>query len=433
MDQGSPAPFLSLPRLSSVVRFIMRTNLFALIIPFALSLVTPSFGGPAVAKDNLTAELGKIMAVEKPHERLTQLAELGPKLSLAEIPRALAATRNFKQWREGIVLQNSAIRHWAELVPADAFAYVAKLPETRFKNELIPFVAARFATQNPAAAAAAVTKLSPTPSRNTAMAAIAEVWAQHDAKKAMAWEETLPDGPVKESVLNRILFTWVHLDPVAAYVRIQKLPDGTTKNMLLENVGADWGTLDPQAAIKWAASLPDGSEKDMELVTIVGAWADLDPAAAGDFAQQLSPKTIRQQAVMQVIERWATQDSHQAATWLLKMTNSQIQTQGIIHLMNFWAPEDPAGAENWLESLPNGPMREEIVDSFVRAVSNVMPDIGTRQAMTLNQPHIRDHDVEISVWRWLQINPSSAQQWLRESKLPPEIKEACLRPPDDYD
>lgn len=220
MVLGLPAPFIITRAFT--LSFIMRTSLILLIILFALSL--PSFAEPTVTRDNLAATLAKIMAIEKPHERLTQLAELGPKLSLAEIPEALAATRHFKQWREGIVLQNSVIRHWAEVAPADAFAYAARLSETRFKNELIPFVAGKLAAQNPEAAAVAATKLSPAPSRNEAMDAIAEIWSQHDAKKALAWEETLPDGPVKKSVLNRILFTWVHLDPVAAYAAFKGFP-----------------------------------------------------------------------------------------------------------------------------------------------------------------------------------------------------------------
>src|ERR1700734_4302396 len=106
--------------------FIMR---ICLLIVIALSwlMAVPMVSGQSVAApDPITAKLAPIMAEKKSEDRLNQLSDLGTKLSLAEIPQALAAAKGFQQWRDRVVLQNATLRHWAELAPADAFAYIGR-------------------------------------------------------------------------------------------------------------------------------------------------------------------------------------------------------------------------------------------------------------------------------------------------------------------
>jgi hypothetical protein len=203
------------------------------------------------------------------------------------------------------------------------------------------------------------------------------------------------------------------------------------KNALLTNVAADWTTLDPQAAIKWATGLPDGPEKESGLVTVAMAWADLDPAAAGEFAQQLSPERIRQEAVVAVMNRWSTQNPEQAAQWLMKCADLQVQQQGMVQLMSFWAAENPQGAERWVETLPSGPSHEVIVQSYVDSVKEWAPDIGAKHAITLADEAVRNQAVENCVKRWLRADPFAAQKWLKETKLPQDVKDRCLLPLDN--
>jgi len=161
----------------------MRTGLFLCLFPFVAWSASTSQAAPA-ANDDITAMLNPIMAEKKSHDRLTKLSDIGGKLTLAEIPSALAAAKNLKQWREQAVLRQTVIRRWADLAPAEAFTYLAKLPESRLKDELIQYVASKYATQDPAAAVAAVTKLAYGSSRSDAISTVAETWAKTDAKKS---------------------------------------------------------------------------------------------------------------------------------------------------------------------------------------------------------------------------------------------------------
>ena len=406
---------------------MMRIYLFIVITLSSLTAVSMAFDEPAAASDTFTAKLAPIMAEKKPQDRQDQLIDLGTKLSLAEIPQALAAAKGFKQWRDRVNLQIATLRHWAELAPADAFAYIGKLPESRLKAQLLNFAADKFTTQNPESAAAAVTALSPGASRNGAMEIVGRTWAKTDGKKALAWADNLPDGPAKDPVVRGVLFVWVHIDPVDANTRIQTLPEGTYKKMLLTNVAIDWGALDHEAALKWAAGLPPDSDA---VGRIVESWADQDPTAAGQYALLLPPGTARQQAIMGVMRRWAPQDQAEAAQWLMQNADPQTLNQAMTQLMNFWVPGSPQGAEQYVASLPNGPSRDMVVHDFVQAVANWAPDLGAKQAMTLANPGMRDQDVVTCLQHWLQTDPPSAQQWLQKADLPQDVKEKCLLPPE---
>lgn len=399
-----------------------------LLITLSLLAAVPMASGkPVAAPGAITAKLAPIMAEKKAEDRLTQLSDLGTKLSLAEIPQALAASKDFKQWRDRAVFQTTTLRRWAELAPADAFANIAKLPESRSKAQLINFAAEKFAAKNPEAAAAAATALPPGQSRNGAMEIVGRTWAKTDGKKALTWADSLPENPAKDAIVRGVLFVWVHIDPVNANTRIQKLPEGVYRKMLLTNVAIEWGAIDHEAALKWAAGSPD----DWGLIAnIVESWADQDPAVAGKYALQLPSEMVRQQAVMGVMRRWVTQDPDLAAQWLIQNADAQTLDQAMTQLMNFWVPESPQEAERYVKSLPNGPARDMVVHDFVQAVANWAPDLGARQAVTLANPGMRDQDVVTCVQHWLQTDPSPAQKWLKKANLPQDVKDKCLLAPN---
>lgn len=405
----------------------MRLSLF-FFIALLIAGIRISSGEAVVAKDSVATRLEQVMAEKKPHERLTKLSELGAKLSLDEIPQALAASKGFKEWRDRAVLQLATLRHWAELAPAEAFDYITKLPESRSKSETIHFASIKFATKDPEGAAAATKLLSPGASYSDAINTIAETWAQTDAKKALKWVDSLPAGSLRDSAVNSILFVWVHLDPVAAYARIQKLPSGNIKNALITNVADDWALFDPQAAIKWANTLPEGPEKELGLENVAESWADYDPKAASEYALQLPVESVRQQAVAAVAERWGTQDPQQAADWIENKLDPASQQMALPRLLNFWAMESPQGAGQWVKSLPAGPFRENAVQSYVEAVNNWAPDLGAQQAITISDLSTRFQKVEMCVKHWMELDPVSAQQWVKKADLPPDLKSRCLVP-----
>jgi hypothetical protein len=406
---------------------MMRLILCSLIV-FSMAGIQISLGDPTVPTDSLVTKLDPIMAEKKPEDQLTQLANLGTKLSLEEIPRALAASRNFKQWRQRAVFQQATLQRWAELAPEAAFDYIEKLPESRFKVEIMHAAAIKFATKDPEGAAAAVAKFSPTPSCMEAIDTVARIWAQTNGKKALSWADSLPEGSMQDTAVKGVLFVWVHIDPVACYPRIELLPPGNIKNALITNVANDWAAFDPQGAIKWANNLPEGPERELGLQNLTISWADYDPKPASEFALQLPLGPMRQQALAGVAERWATQNPQEAADWVANKLDPASQQMALPRLLNFWAMESPVGAGQWVAGLPAGPFRENAIQSYVQAVNNWAPDLGAEQAITLTDEGVRDPKVEMCMKHWMELDPVSAQRWLQAANLPQGVKNQCLAP-----
>lgn len=395
----------------------MPTRLFAVIV-LSTVMVGNSCGEAAVAKDGLQAKINQILTVKKPHDQLIQLSDLGTELPLDEIPQALAASQNLKQWRQRAVLQQATLQHWAELAPGAAFDYLGKLPESRFKDQAVHFAALKFAAKDPEGAATAAARLSPGQSRTDAINSVVGVWAQADGRKALQWVQSLPVGAVHDSAERSALFVWVHIDPVASYPFIEKLPPDNIKNALITNVANEWALLDHQAALKWANSLPEGSEKELGIENVTESWADFDPRAASDYALQLPLGPVHQQATAGVTERWATQNPLAAADWVANKLDSPSQQMALPRLMNFWAMETPQQAGEWVANLPPGTLREIAIQSYVQAANNWAPDLAVKLANTLTDPGVRSQKMQMCVKHWMEVDRDSAQKWVQDHSTP---------------
>jgi hypothetical protein len=388
------------------------------------ALVLFLFGPPAVAAASpadLRVALERAMAAPKPSDRLKALAETAKHLCLEEVPPALEAARAFRQLREQAVFREAVLKRWSELAPREAFVHIAALPESRVKLEAIRFAANKLASQNCEEAAKAVEGLSGSRSRNEAVDVVAGVWARKNVHGALKWARALPPGFARETALNSIRFIWVHSDPVSASEHVGELPPGDTRNALLTNLAGEWATLDPRAALRWANTLSDGPERNLVLVNIAESWADLDPAAAAAFALQLSA-SLQPSAAAAVISRWATQNPEAAIDWALRTGDDAIETRALSEVLNLWASVDAVKARQWVENLPAGRPREAAVESYVEAVITWEPAQAVRLASTLKDESARIQQIEKCLPRWMELDRSAAQKWVRTSALPPECK-----------
>jgi hypothetical protein len=356
-------------------------------------------------------------------KRLELLSDLGTSLSLAEIPEALTAAESLKELRERIVLKQTTLNRWAELAPAEAFAQIAKLPESQWKANTLREAAAKFARKDPERAAAAAARMNAGASRNDALALIANVWAHTNVNAALAWAEKLPDGSAKESALDAVRYVWVHSDPVAAASHVQKLPRGQTKNNLVANVAHEWAARDPAAAIEWARRLPEAMDSETALVSAAESWANQDPKAAAAFALKLTPEELRAQAGAMVASRWARQDPRQAADWAWESNHAEIRQRGLKEVLELWSGVDPAECSKWLEHLPPGPPRDQAIRDFAALVTLWAPDLAARDALLIGNEVTREDVLNESLPRWLEVDPAAATNWLNDAALPGPLKE----------
>jgi len=133
-------------------------------------------------------------------------------------------------------------------------------------------------------------------------------------------------------------------------------------------------------------------------------------------------------AVPAVAERWATQEPQAAAQWLAQNTNAAIQRAGLARLMEVWAQDTPQAASQWVENLPAGAFHQSALESYADAVNRWAPDRAAQCAINLDDENIRYQKVEIALNHWLELDAATARQWIKESKLPPEMKERYLLP-----
>jgi hypothetical protein len=373
------------------------------------------------------ARLEKILAVPAAQARLNQLAELGKTLSPAEIVEALGPAQRFGQFRERLVLMQTALRHWIDLEPAKAFHYIAELPDARHKVMLISFAAAALGSDKSGNGADLVLALPPNQSRVTAIAAFAEAWARRDSPRALAWAQSLPDGGARRQALHDVWFIWVHTDPVAAAAHISEVAPGDDKNMLIANIAGDWTGLDPDSAVKWAHTLAEAVERSVALATIAESWADKDPVAASKFALQLEDPTTRQQALGAVVERWVPQAPMEAAAWLGAHIDAIDPAVAMPRLMTFWGAERPAEAAQWIDTLPAGALRESALQAFMDNARHWAPDVATKAAATIVDESVRRQRLQECLAEWQEIDPEAMTAWLREAPLPEDLKGQYLK------
>ncbi|HEU5080571.1 MAG TPA: hypothetical protein VFT72_15270 [Opitutaceae bacterium] len=359
--------------------------------------------------ESLSAQIEKARAQPKVIDRLNALSAIGPGLTSAEIPRALELANTLDVLRERAVFEETVLKRWAKLAPADAFAFTATLPDSRQKIEVLRAAADALARKNSSAAAQAAAALPSGRARQEAIATTAEIWAAANAPAALRWAETLEPAPARETALHAIRFVWVHTDPAAAAAHVTALPSSDVKNALLMNIGGSWAERDPSAAIAWAQTLDPGPEQTAALVNIAESWADSAPALAATFAISLPPEP-RSPAVGGVTARWATQKPAEAAAWTTSL-DPALRPVALAALLDVWTGAAPDVAEKWIQKLPPGSLRDDAAAAYVTAVDEWNPQLAAEVIPLVHDEARRAQSARELVDHWSEIDPAAARQW----------------------
>jgi len=419
-------------RTSSAAALVLRimqqiqSPKFLLVTLFATAAFTTVAAQTNVSTNPLEARIEKARAEKQIDRRLQALAGVANELPLPEIPNALKAAADLKSMRERLVFQDSALKRWGQLAPAEAFAHVSQMAEGLSKVEAVRSISAGYACTNGSAAAAAALKMKPGRARSEAVSIIAEQWARSDPQAALKWANQLSQGALREMALHSIYFVWVHSDPVAVSATAQNLPAGDTRNALLMNIAQNWAVIDPRAAIKWAQALPVEAEKDLAVVIATESWADSDPRAAVDFAWKLVPTELRQRATLAALERWAMQDPEEAFEKVAKSADRLLHEQGIARVVTACASVCPDMVSRWVEALPIGPIRDSAIGAYVEAASAWHPEAAARLAVKTADPLARQERVRQCFRLWLACDSESAKQWLKQTDFAEEDKRSLL-------
>jgi hypothetical protein len=372
--------------------------------------------------DSIGDRLATIMTVKKVGERLQKLSECGEKLSTREVPQALAMAKNFKQFRERVVFQKAALKRWAVLEPCAAFAYIAALPESRTKLEVLSFAAVKLAEGDPEKAAMSAAGLPPGPSRSNAINAVAESWAKTDGGKSANWIKTLPVGSEREGALYSLLFVWVHRDPAASWSLVEKLEPDSRRKALVANIASEWAARDHQIALQWADSLSDEGERDLAYQNIAESWADYDPRAASDFVLSMPPGKARQMAATATAIIWGKQNPQEAATWIAEKLDLNCQSEAATQLLKFWTTVEPQEAGNWAKALPSGSLRETAISTYADTAVYLTPEAAVEVVLAMSDENSRQQKLATCIRQWMETDKIAASKWLQEAHVSSQFK-----------
>jgi hypothetical protein len=120
--------------------------------------------------------------------------------------------------------------------------------------------------------------------------------------------------------------------------------------------------------------------------------------------------------------RWARQNPREAAAWAWNCGDAGVRERGLKQVFEVWAGVDPAECAGWLEKLPPGPAHDQAARSFVTAAAMWAPDIAARETLLIENEAICAEAVNECLPRWLEVDLTSATNWLNQAKLPAAFK-----------
>jgi hypothetical protein len=296
-----------------------------------------------------------------------------------------------------------------------------------------------WATHEPKEAALWAKKKAPVGYRDAAVYSALRVWARADPQTAVAvawpWTEDLgleiivPIGLVRgwyAAGNPPELREWIQTLPlgipgqraIAAYIRV-----------LIEQEGS-------QAAIAWAESLPDVKDESLKLAVfrrVVDALALLDVDAAMRWCETQCDGDYGSNMRSVIARNWARRDAPASLAWLSTAPEGYDRNLAVRVVWAQWSRADEKAAMAWVAAqAKNGEEPpawiKPVYPVYARLLMAETPVEGIRWAMKIENEKERD-GVLVSLARlWRRSDEAAVEEWLRQSVLPEEAREAVRAP-----
>jgi hypothetical protein len=323
-------------------------------------------------------------AAAKP-SRGTRLEEFDP----AEVKRELDAEKS-PLGRLRIAQRN--LERWVAKDPVGALDWLASLPPSYRKQELIRLALAQFAeTDGKGAAQWALGNLAGG-ELNNSLIAIANEWARQNGREAADWFLALPDTPERDAAVENMIFTWATNEPKAALGYVGERGDLENFTSVLRRASlAGWAKSDPMGAVAASLELSIKVNDPEQFANTIANWATVDLASSSKwlmenveagkgrtiaaaelgviFAQQspedgveflgkLTKGEERNAAGNVFAAEWASFGAEGAAEWAAGQTLIELGAEAASEIAMNYFRKDPQGFERWKGSLPAGSLRD---------------------------------------------------------------------------
>jgi hypothetical protein len=286
----------------------------------------------------------------------------------------------------------------------------------------------KWAEQAPAAAARWTQKQSKGVSREESVRIVATAWAEENFEAALRWVREF-EGNEEAAGLAAIAYEVARTAPLEAMHLALELPPDQRRDDLLSHVSGLWASSDPTVAIDWARQVAPGALRDEVLASMATAWSETDPMGAANLVLEAIPAGKKQEdTVVSVVQRWAQSEPEAAAQWVIQFPEGALRDTALENVVRLWVEQDEEKTSDWLGGLSAGPIKDAALSAFISSIGQTKPEAAAQWAEHIQDPAIRQRELELLSASWLENDFTTAQAWLQSSpSLSPEAKSRLLR------
>ena len=306
-------------------------------------LARGGLGAAEQAMDRITVGADRAKAFDdmlemaKPNE-FARLADYYDR-AIKSDPEAVAAFQGVNQIAHGMAVHSGpkAIE-WVESLP----------PESRAQARAA--VIENWGWNDPVAAMTWVNEKISDETQAGLTQNVIQMWIKRRPADAQAWVEKLPPGPVRQQVVETTASTLAATGQSEAALKWlgQLLPESQSK--VASTAASQLAWTNPAAAARWTENIEPDENSAPLFGQIAERWAAVDFKATATWINQLPAGTPRDSAVIRYASAVAKVDPAGAAEWAMTTSDERSRSKLVSAVAVEWLRRDQTGAEKWLRA-----------------------------------------------------------------------------------
>lgn len=314
-------------------------------------------------------------------------------------------------------VRSQAVQALARRDPGAAVAYVAALPPSQERQELLRATARGYGQAQPDAALSWARNLDPPDPLAVAgvIAGIAE--ADPDRALELALAETSPAA--KRRALTSIAAGAGYDSAQEARIadRLLAAPGDGASQSALQMLTARWTANNPDDAADWMLANADRLSP-AAFAQLAGQLGRKDPQKAVQYTAQI-PRRVRAKWIAGLASSYAQVDTPGALSWVAQFRGEPGYADAASSVARQLAQSDPQGAANLLQSIAHPTMgTASTAASIANELAQRDPRGAAQWALSLQGTRTEQLAVSAAVMRWTVRDAPSARSWVLA--LPPD-------------
>lgn len=494
-----------------------RTRRITDVLGVGLSRETQAAWLQRLAADDPAAAFAQLKALER-HEQKRAAAALGESLGRNGLDAALRHTDRLPDSALRRMFTNAAAASSARLDPEAALDVLLADATFRYSSESLGVVR-QIVEEDPDAAIAYLEKLPDAIWRQQVAGAIVGVLARNNPERGLAWAKAndrgmhghlhasalavialedpglavdealrIPNHRQKQHALNRLAVSLSREDPHRAVeVLLERVESGGERQQLAQTITNTWLQSDPDEALEWLLGLEETESRQL-LVTAgqslpqlnvdaalrwlprldeqtAAAWrlqiasslaihrsaaqaqrfiarfegtadypqlqmaaiagiGQTDVDAALRMARQLPPSADKSMALGNLAMQLAMRDPQRAADLLPSIDDETARNNAIVRITGRWARTDSAAAQRWVRNLPHDGARNNAIVQLASTWDRMTPS--RRQLLESVDSHVRNNALMNHAFHLARTDREAAEQLIRSMDISDERKQQML-------